>query len=229
MLNFPIAPELLEPLVPKGTLLDTYRGVTYITLVGFLFKNTRVMGLPLLFHSQFEEVNLRFYVRRFNGEEWRRGVVFIKELVPAFVISSCARFLYNENYFTCPMAHLVEQNSNETKLQYRWKQDGEWNRLEVVAREKPQPICSGSLEEFITHHEWGYTRQRDGRSIEYRVDHPCWEVARASETILQCNAASLYGEGFGAPLSKSPASAFVVPGSAVKVYRGKTLTAAASA
>lgn len=79
-MNYPIVPECLEPLVPKGTLLDTYRGVTYISLVGFLFKRIRVMGLPLLFHRQFEEVNLRFYVRRFNRDEWRRGVVFIKEL-----------------------------------------------------------------------------------------------------------------------------------------------------
>ena len=160
-----------------------------------------------------------------TGTNGGAGSSSLRNWVPAFVISSCARFLYNENYFICPMDHRVEESSEETKLEYRWRQNGHWNRLAIVAREKPQVIRTGSLEEFITHHEWGYTRQRDGSSIEYRVDHPCWEVAPASETILECDGGSLYGERFGPPLSKPPSSAFVVPGSAVTVYRGKALPA----
>ena len=223
MLNFPIDPARLEPLVPKGTMVDTYRGVAYISLVGFLFKKTKVLGIPLFFHQQFEEVNLRFYVRRFDGQTWRRGVVFVKEMVSALVISKAARFFYNENYFTCQMDHRIRETSDKVAYEYRWRWDGRWNRLAVVAEGKPRPIMAGSLEEFITHHEWGYTQQRDGGSIEYRVVHPCWEVASASETILECDAASVYGEQLGLALSQPPTSAFAIRGSAVKVYGGNRL------
>ena len=95
MLNFAVDPALLQSLAPRGTALDAYEGQTYVSLVGFLFARTKVMGIPLLFHQQFEEVNLRFYVRRLCGQETRRGVVFIKEIVPAFLISRSARFFYN--------------------------------------------------------------------------------------------------------------------------------------
>src|SRR5438477_13050448 len=92
MLNYAIDPELLEPFKPAGTIIDTYQGKAFVSMVGFLFRRTKVLGAPLLWHQQFEEVNLRFYVRQFSGEEWRRGVVFIKEIVPRRVITRAARF-----------------------------------------------------------------------------------------------------------------------------------------
>src|SRR5713101_6925020 len=110
MLNFVVQPEWLQPMVPQGTVVDTYQGQAYLSLVGFLFVSTKVMGIPVFFHQQFEEVNLRFYVRRICGGELRRGVVFIKEIVPALLISRFARFLYNENYITCPMRHRIERD-----------------------------------------------------------------------------------------------------------------------
>ncbi len=64
MLSYEIDPELLQPLVPRGTDLDTWQGRTYVSVVGFLFLRTRVLGIPVPFHRNFEEVNLRFYVRR---------------------------------------------------------------------------------------------------------------------------------------------------------------------
>src|SRR3954462_11232337 len=185
MLNFAVDPACLEPLVPAETALDTYRGRPYVSLVGFSFLKTKVMGIPMLFHQQFEEVNLRFYVRRFDGQGWRRGVVFIKEIVPAFIISSTARFFYNENYVSCPMRHRIDLNAaGENSIQYSWQLNGRWNRIAASTRATPQPVIPGSLEEFITDHEWGYTRQRDGSSLEYRVAHPGWEVALASESVV---------------------------------------------
>lgn len=225
MLNFAVPRELLEPLVPDGTVLDTYRGVAYVSLVGFLFLKTKVLGLPVLFHQRFEEVNLRFYVRRFSGEEWRRGVVFIKEIVPAFLISASARLFYNENYITCPMRHRTEQGAERNAFEYEWQFGGCWHRLEVVSNTRPKAISPGSLEEFISHHEWGYTRQCKGRCLEYRVVHPCWEVAQAAEATVECDAGAVYGKEFSNVLANRPDSAFAISGSAVKVYRGKALTA----
>ena len=220
MLNFTVDPACLQPLAPRGTTVDAYEGQTYVSLVGFLFTRTKVMGIPLLFHQQFEEVNLRFYVRRLCGQETRRGVVFIKEIVPAFLITHSARFFYNENYITCPMRHRIEMEGDRTALEYSWRYDETWNRIAVTSSGEPQPVLPGSLEEFITHHEWGYTRQRDGSCLEYRVIHPRWNVASATESSLECNGTALYGPELGAALCEAPASAFVIPGSAVNVYRG---------
>ena len=223
MLNFAVERETLEPRAPAGTIVDTYRGVAYVSMVGFLFRRTRVLGIPMLFHKSFEEVNLRFYVRRFDGESWRRGVVFIKEIVPSFLISSSARFFYNENYERCEMRHQCDEQPGTRRFEYSWRYQGEWNSLAGAAAEPEREVVAGSIEEFITDHEWGYTRQRDGGTLEYQVVHPRWPVARARECKLTCNAVSLYGSDFASALAKDPASAFAISGSAVTVYRGKNL------
>jgi uncharacterized protein YqjF (DUF2071 family) len=223
MLNYPIERELLEPLAPAGTIVDTYRGVAYVSVVGFLFQRTKVLGIPVLFHQSFEEVNLRFYVRRFAGDEWRRGVVFIKEIVPTFLVSNTARFFYNENYITCAMRHRTENQGETRMLEYAWEYGGEWHRMSAQAVTPAKPALAGSLEEFISDHQWGYTRQRDGSTLEYEVLHPKWDVAPAQSPQLKCDVVGLYGSRFSPALLAQPSSAFVIPGSAVSVYRGNVV------
>src|SRR5579864_4477520 len=96
MLNYEIDPNLLREYVPAGVELDQWNGHTFMSLVGFSFLNTKVLGLPIPFHRNFEEVNLRFYVRRNTRNEIRRGVVFIKEIVPRWAIAFVARSVYGE-------------------------------------------------------------------------------------------------------------------------------------
>src|SRR5713101_1040010 len=108
MLNFEVDPTVLRPLVPAGTELDDWRSRTFVSVVGFLFLNTRVLGIPIPFHRDFEEVNLRFYVRRKMSDGWRRAVVFVKELVPRAAIALTARMVYGENYVALPMNHRIE-------------------------------------------------------------------------------------------------------------------------
>ena len=62
MLNYTVDPRLLAPLVPLGTEIDFENGDTFLSVVGFLFLDTRLLGLPIPLHRDFEEVNLRFYV-----------------------------------------------------------------------------------------------------------------------------------------------------------------------
>jgi uncharacterized protein YqjF (DUF2071 family) len=197
---------------PTGTELDSYNGVFYVSVVGFLFLRTRVLGAPLPWHQNFEEVNLRFYVRRND----RRGVVFLKEIVPKRAIAAVARALYNENYVAMPMSHRMEEN----RVEYGWRHVDGWNYLRVLTAGKPVLAAQGSLEEFITEHYWGYTRQRDGGCLEYRVEHIPWRLWQSSGSELICNPATLYGHKFAAILSKPPRSAFVAEGSPVAVYRG---------
>lgn len=223
MLNYEIAPDLLQPLVPRGTELDQWHGRTYISVVAFQFLNTRVLGLPIPFHINFEEANLRFYVRYQAPEGWRRGVVFVKELVPRWAIATVARLVYNENYQSLPMNHTIKREGQALHVAYGWRFSRHWHGVKVRAIGQPAPLISGSQEEFITEHYWGYTRQRDGGTMEYQVEHPSWNVWSVTEAQLNCDVATLYGAQYANALSGPPASAFLADGSAVTVRQGQRI------
>ena len=224
VLNYAIDPAILRPLVPAGTELDSWQGDTCVSLVGFLFLRTRVLGFPIPFHRNFEEVNLRFYVRRKDGAEWKRGVVFVKEIVPRFMIAAVARILYNEKYVALPMRHNMEAGSDgPLSVAYSWKHLDRWDHLRLKRQEKWRPLPAGSEEEFITEHYWGYTSQRDGGCMEYRVEHPRWNVCVAVDASVDCDVDALYGPQFAEALRSKPQSAFLADGSAVTVHSGKRI------
>jgi uncharacterized protein YqjF (DUF2071 family) len=220
MLNYEVSPAVLDPLVPAGVEIDRWQGRLYVSVVGFLFRDTRVLGLPIPGHRTFEEVNLRFYVRRHVGAEVRRGVVFVRELVPRRAIAIVARMLYNEPYRALRMRHRIERaaSADTTEREFAWRANGQWTRIIATTVGPPRPLVPGSEEEFITEHYWGYTRQRDGGTIEYRVDHPRWNVWDAAGAGFEGDVAAVYGDTFGAALARPPRSAFVADGSAVTVY-----------
>lgn len=225
MLNYEVDPEILAPLVPAGTELDLLAERAFVSMVGFHFGRTRVRGLAIPGHCNFEEVNLRFYVRRDGPEGLRRGVVFVKEIVPRAAIAWVARTVYNENYVALPMRHaIVEEAAGEARsVAYEWRQAGRWSRLAVRTRTRPEIPPPDSAAAFITEHYWGYARQRDGGTVEYQVEHPQWLVSAAVESDFVCDVASLYGPQFSAFLSAPPASAFLADGSPVTVRKGKRL------
>jgi uncharacterized protein len=227
MLNFEVDPIVLRPLVPAGTELDYWRGRTFVSVVGFLFINTRVLGMAIPLHRDFEEVNLRFYVRRQMSNGWRRAVVFVKELVPRTAIALTARMVYGENYVALPMNHRIEvENGNGPavrRVTYSWKFNGRDNQIRMNVQGEAHEIEPGSDEEFITEHYWGYTRRLDGSTREYQVEHPRWRVWAASDARLDCDTAGLYGDQFIEPLQAAPASAFLADGSVVTVSKGISL------
>jgi hypothetical protein len=216
MLNFAIEPAVLRPFVPPGTELDAWRGVTYASVVGFRFQKTRVFGIAFPFHTDFDEVNLRFYVRRKAGAGWRRGVVFIRELVPRAAIAFAARAIYGERYSAFPMRHRIDISDSSIRTEYAWRRSGRWESLHAAGTGAPLPIESDSEEEFITEHYWGYTARR-GRCGEYEVEHPRWRVWRATESSFEADISTLYGDSFVESLSAAPLSAFIAEGSAVTV------------
>jgi hypothetical protein len=234
MLNYTIAPAILEPHVPAGTLLDTFEGRAFVSMVGFRYLDTRLLGLSIPFHREFEEVNLRFYVRREVGGETRRGVVFVKEIVPKRAIAWVARAVYGENFVAMPMRHRTEEAGgtlkSDTPVEYgwrhksAWRDKGTWVQLGVTPQGNPLPLAEGSFEEFIAEHYWGYARQRDGGTREYRVEHPPWRVWQTSRAFLEADAASLYGPEFASCLDAPPHSAFLAEGSEVAVYPGVPLS-----
>ncbi len=224
MLNYQVDPSILAPYVPNGTELDSWEGKTFVSMVGFRFLNTRVLGMPIPFHRHFDEVNLRFYVRRRAEDGWRRGVVFVKEIVPRFMIAWVARTLYNEKYVSMPMRHhLVIPDSDRPDpgmMSYEWWHAERWNRLAAETTGTPKYADPGSEESFITEHYYGYAAQRDGTTMEYGVEHPPWRVWRTEHSHFECAVQDLYAPEFVAYLSSPPSSAFVAEGSEVIVRRG---------
>jgi len=224
MLNYEIAPSELVPFVPAGTELDFWNNRTFISIVGFLFEQTRLFGIAIPFHRNFVEVNLRFYVRRKAEDGWRRGVVFIKEIVPRAVIAFTAQRFYNEPYISLPMAHRIESVAGLLQsAEYSWRFARKQHALKLAASGGPQPLLEGSEAEFITEHDWGYNRQRDGSTLEYRVEHPRWRVYEATDAHLDCDVVGLYGAPFRHSLSCKPSSAFLAEGSRVTVFKGERL------
>ncbi|MBV9573902.1 MAG: DUF2071 domain-containing protein [Acidobacteriales bacterium] len=228
MLNYEVDPAILRRFVPGGTELDTWHGKTFISLVGFRFLNTRIrflrkMGISIPFHRNFDEVNLRFYVRRLHAGEIRRGVVFIREFVPRAAIAFIARAFYNERYSATPMTHQISTDTTASKVEYRWKSKSGWNALSLTSNAASVAPEEGTLPQFITEHYWGYSRSRDGSSVEYQVEHPAWRVRNAHTSAFDGNARELYGAEFADPLSGPPASALLAEGSEVKVFRGRRL------
>jgi uncharacterized protein YqjF (DUF2071 family) len=216
MLNYIVDPKIVAPLVPPGTEIDYDNGETFVSVVGFLFLDTRLLGLPIPLHRDFEEVNLRFYVRKKSADTWRRGVVFVRELVPKRAIATVARTFYGEPYLAVPMKHDIEHVDLTLNVEYSWRRGTKWESVKMKASGEPQIISAGSHFEFITEHYWGYTCFRGGCS-EYRVNHPRWKIWNAESFELRADLATLYGEQFVETLSQPPRSAFIADGSPIEV------------
>jgi uncharacterized protein YqjF (DUF2071 family) len=221
MLNYEVDPAILRPHLPPGTVLDTWQGKTLVSMVGFLFQETSMLGIRWPFHINFEEVNLRFYVRYFDGTAWKRGAVFISEIVPKFMIAIVANTLYNEHYKALRMRHEIATiDAGHTRFNYDWKYKGKWSRLGGTVNNQRQPIAPGSAEEFIFEHYWGYNKLTESKTIEYQVEHITWQTGEVTDYVFDADIAALYGPEFEPYLKAKPQSAFFADGSDVIVRAG---------
>lgn len=218
MINYEVDPEILKPHLPAATELDLWQGKALVSMVGFMFLNTRVLGIKWPWHVNFEEVNLRFYVRHFDGKAWKRGAVFISEIVPKHIIPIVANNIYNEHYKAMPMRNSsAKMLDNETAYLYEWKLNNKWNQLGAVVADDPQEIKPGSAEEFIFEHYWGYNRLTAHKTVEYQVEHVSWKIKSVSKFIFKADVEKLYGKDFEPYLQKEPYSVFFAEGSEVAI------------
>ena len=223
MANYELDPYVLRELVPNGTELDLWDGKCFVSVVGFQFLDTRVCGIAIPSHRDFQEVNLRFYVRRVVNGELRRGVVFVKEIVPKRAIAWVANSVYNEKYIALPMWHTDNLDAPHKTIKYIWRYHGRLCQLQTTVNGEPYLPDTESEEAFITEHYWGYTAQRDGSTLEYKVEHPRWKIWKGSNPELDCDVAGLYGPRLAPFLVDPPFSCFVADGSEVIVRRGRRL------
>lgn len=221
IINYEINPEILLKYLPEGTELDFYKGKCYVSLVGFMFLNTKLLGLSIPFHRNFEEVNLRFYVKKKEGNEWKRGVVFIKEIVPKAALSFVANTIYKENYKTMPMTNLMQENENELLIRYSWK-DKTWHSIEIKAEKEPLPMENHSEFEFITEHYFGFTK-RENKTSEYEVYHPKWDYYVVKSYQLEIDFNKIYGQDFRFLNNQKPNSVMLAEGSEIEVKTKKYL------
>lgn len=221
--NYAINPALLAPYLPIGTELDLWNGTCYVSLIGFLFKNTKLLGFSIPFHANFEEVNLRFYVRYKDGDTWKRGVVFIKEIVPKFALSVVANTIYNENYETMPMAHSWSETENDRTVEYRWRCKNNWQSFSVTANKGLSEITAGSEAEFITEHYWGYARYNDKKTNEYEVRHPKWAQYKVKDFKIAVDFSLTYGQEFEFLNHQEPLSVMLAEGSDISVEGKKVI------
>lgn len=218
MMNYIVPEELVKPYLPKGVELDLWKGKCFVSLVGFMFENTTVLGLKVPGHVNFEEVNLRFYVKRIVDGELRRGVVFIKEIVPKQMVTFVANNLYNEHYVTMQMHHDFVKTDSEMQIVYGFHHKGKWNKFGVKAVSKPFAMPENSDEEFFTEHYWGYTRINEHSTREYAVAHPRWEAYKIlAQTIDFPTIGEVYGEQWTPFFAKSPDSVLLAEGSPIEV------------
>lgn len=216
--NYEVDPEILKPWVPHNTELDFWEGRCYASLVGFLFVDTRILGaVKVPFHVNFEEVNLRFYVRYKEGNEWKRGVVFVKEIVPKWAITTVANTLYQEHYATRKMRHEWREDAKERYVSYDWREKGNWQHFAVKAALESQQIAVGSEAEFITEHYWGYTQINPKKTFEYGVTHPRWEVYPVHAHEIDVDFGLVYGDGFSLLNQIKPTSVMLAEGSDITV------------
>ncbi len=219
MANYEVDDSILRDRIPRGTELDLHEGRCFVSLVGFMFRDTRVLGIPVPFHVNFEEVNLRFYVKREIAGEVRRGVVFIKEIVPRFAIAAVARILYEEPYEAWSMIH----TRNETYVSYEWHKAECKNELRVEVGESLGVPAGGSHGEFIIEHYWGYTKRGQHRTDEYKVEHPKWELFTVNDAQINVDFGGTYGKEFAFLNGKKPYSILLAKGSEIAVYKGAKL------
>ena len=219
MANYEVDPALLASRVPDGTRLDLHDGRCFVSLVAFMFLNTRVFGFPIPFHVNFEEVNLRFYVTRETGDETRRGVVFIKELVPRWAIATVARTLYGEPYECWSMRN----DRYSSRVAYAWERDRASNDIVVTLGPDESVPGPGSHGEFIIEHYWGYTKRGETRTDEYKVEHPKWSLRDVLSCEIDVDFGAVYGSEFGFLRDTKPYSVLFAVGSEISVYQGARL------
>ena len=220
MANYSIDPTLLKPYLPYKTEIDFWDNTCYVSLVGFMFLNTKISGLKIPFHTNFEEVNLRFYVRYNDSGKWKRGVVFIKEIVPRAAITLIARYIYKENYQTMAMNHSWKRTNDSLIVEYQWKKRL-WNSFKITASPAETQIAEESEAEFITEHFWGYTKISDKKSAEYEVVHPRWSLYPVVNYAIDVDFGNLYGKDFEYLEGQKPVSVFLAEGSDIAVKKGK--------
>lgn len=222
--NYEVDKEQLLPHLPKGLELDSHENKYYLSFVAMRFDNTKIKGISFPFHKRFEEVNLRFYVKRkLSNGTWRKGVVFISEIVPKRAITMIARILYNESYQTLTMSHQWSQDGNSQTIGYSLDKHNQSHNIQIVSNNENNDINPNSDEHFIIERYFGYTTSRKNKTIEYKVRHRPWQTQNVLDSKMTLNFEAIYGPEFSFLNDIKPNTIYYTEGSCTYVENKKVL------
>lgn len=219
LITYQVEPELLNEHIPAGIEPDLIDGKAFVSLVAFEFNKVKVKGFRFPFHVNFPEINLRYYVRK----KEKRGVVFIKEMVPKVMISTIANILYNENYTALRMNYTYSEDDYKINIEHAIKYKGNKYYIKAEAENSLTMPPEKSMEHFFKEHEWGFGKTRNGRPLIYRVEHPHWKVFKINEYETNFDFGKIYGGKWKILNYSKPFNVTFAAGSAIKVYPAEKL------
>ncbi|MEU6578391.1 DUF2071 domain-containing protein [Streptomyces sp. NPDC046805] len=173
-LHWPVAPERVAGLLPRGIRPDTLDGLTYVGLVSFLMRGAglgRGPGLPYL--GTFCQTNVRLYS---VDERGRRGVVFrsldAARLLPVLAGRLGARLPY-------VWSSLRLRRHGDVVTYTCRRRPGARGTGSRVALRIGRPIAEPTpLERFLTA-RWGLHASWYGRTVHLPMEHEPWPLHRA--------------------------------------------------
>lgn len=217
MINYEVDARILYPYLPYGVELDSFENKVFISLVGFKFLKSSIFGIPMPLFGSFDEVNLRFYVKRIERNELKRGVVFISEIVPNKIVALLANILYKEHYSTAKMQSSIDIENDIKNIKYSWQLNKDAYSISASFENRGEIIENNSLEEFIYEHYYGYIKVSDKETWEYKVNHPRWQTNEVKRCLINCDFEKMYGKDFSFLNLQKPFSIYNAVGSAVNI------------
>ena len=218
MLSYRADPALVKPYIPTEVELDLYGGEMFLSLVAFLSLETRLPLFSNLKQTNFERIDLRFNVRRKSADTWRRGISFVRRILPKAVASGMARAFPTEIASGSPLKSDIVDCDNTINVNYSWKCATKWRSLQMCAAGTPRAIPAGTFEDYLLERNWYFGEFRRGCS-EYRVERPRWRVWEVSCANLDHDINKLFPEEFAQLLSRPPALQLLAEGSHVQLWR----------
>jgi uncharacterized protein YqjF (DUF2071 family) len=218
-LHWPVPPNEVQRLLPRGLAVDTFDGTAYVGLVPFTMRGVRPSGLPPLpALSRFHEVNLRTYVRR-EGEE--PGVFFFSLDAASRLTVLGARLFYRLPYHFARMRMTFEHaNGKGPAFGIRYYSDRMWPSpapARCALRYSPQGEDLGSaapatLDYFLIERYVLYSSSR-GVTRQARVSHAPYPLRRARVEGLE----ETLSEAAGLPGPAADRIVHYSPGVSVRV------------
>ncbi len=182
--HWPVEPNSLAPLLPKGLALDTRDGQAWVGVVPFLMSDVAPRFCPPIPKlSRFLELNVRTYVIH-NGKP---GVWFFSLDAANRSAVRVARASFNLPYMDAKMS--LSKDHSDT-IEYRSQRthrgeppakfDASYRAMSETFHAQPD-----TLEHWLTARYCLYSANSQGHLFRGEIDHPPWTLSQANWTVRQ--------------------------------------------
>ena len=179
-LHWRMPPEVVAPLMPRGTRPDAFDGDTFVALVPFELRSANYFGSPAVpYIGDFLETNVRLYSVDDHG---RHGVVFCSLETSRLAIALAARSTVGLPYTWSKQTASVSGSRRTWTTKRRWPERG--LRTEVSVEVGATIAEPDELAVFLTA-RWGLHTERFGRTVWMPNFHEPWELQQAHVTVLR--------------------------------------------